>query len=53
MDVRTQGTEGMDVGTWSEGNVGGVVNQGSIGSRGRAGILTIKRYLAVLVHRYN
>ena len=35
----------------SEGNVGGVVNLGSIGRWGRAGILTIKRYLLGLAHR--
>ena len=47
----TQGVEGMDARTRSEGNVG--VNQESIGSWERAGILTIKRYLAVLVGEGN
>ena len=47
----TQGVEGMHARTRSEGNVG--VNQGSIGSWERAGILTIKRYLAVLVGEGN
>jgi len=51
VDVGTQGVEGMDARTRSEGNMG--VNQGSIGSWGRAGILTINRYLAVLVGEGN